>query len=273
VTAEQTDQAAAGAEPPAAAFFEPLGGERYLATAATGGPWDPGAQHGGPPTALLARAVEQVAPRDGMPFARLTCEILGPVPVGEVTVDAKVTRPGRNVELVEATLTANGRVAARLAAWRIAAAPADVDAFVPDDTLPPPGADASGAPSPDWHDGYLSAIEFRFVEGGFDRPGPAAVWTRARVPLVAGEELSPLQRVALVADIGNGISHTLPIREWYFINPELSIHLFRHPVGEWVAVQARTSIAPGGVGLAESRLYDLDGPIGRGNQALLIARR
>jgi Thioesterase-like superfamily len=260
-------------EPLAPYFFEPLGGNRYRATAATGGPWDPKAQHGGPPTALLTRAVEQVAPRDGMPFARLTCEILGPVPVDDVTVDARVSRPGRNVELVEATLSAGERAVARLAGWRITAAPLDVESFSPADTVPPLPDAGSGGPSPDWHDGYLSAIDFRFVDGGFDRPGPAAVWTRTRIPLVAGEEPTPLQRVALVADIGNGISHTLPIRDWYFINPELSIHVFRHPVGEWVAVDARTSIAPGGTGLAESRLHDLDGPIGRGNQALLIARR
>jgi hypothetical protein len=261
------------AQPLAPYFFEPLGGDRYLATAATGGPWDLKAQHGGPPTALLARAAEQVAPRDGMPFGRITCEILGPVPVAEVAVAARVTRPGRNVELVEATLSAAERPVARLSAWRITAAPADVAAFAPDGTIPPLPDAASGGPSDDWHDGYLSSIDFRFVDGGFDRPGPAAVWTRARIPLVAGEEPTPLQRVALVADIGNGISYTLPIREWYFINPELSIHVFRQPAGEWVGVQALTSIAPGGVGLAESRLYDLDGPIGRGNQALLIARR
>ena len=265
-------------EPPAPSFFVPLGpdrngGDRYRATAATGGPWDPAAQHGGPPAALLTRAVEQVAPRDGMHLARLTCEILGPVPVGELTVSARVARPGRSVELLEASLTAGERVAARLSAWRVAVAPEDLPVTAPRSEPPPLPDESLPGPLEGWHDGYLSAVEFRFASGGFDVSGPATVWTRARVPLVPGEELTPAQRVALVADVGNGISNELPIREWWFINPELTVHLFRQPVGEWIAVEARTSMVAGGAGLAESRLHDRDGAVGRGAQALLVGRR
>lgn len=282
-------------KPPLAdAFYEPIddkaGEGRFRATAATGGPWDPAAQHGGPPSALLARAVELTEPREDMRVARATCEILGAVPVGEVVVQAQVTRSGRSVELVEASLLAGGRSAARMSAWRVRAAPDDVATALspvladPDgDAAPPmparsadgepPDAPADGGPLAGWHDGYLSAIEWRFAAGAFAEPGPATVWTKARVPLLPGESPSPLQRVMLVADSGNGVSNVLEIDRWWFINPELTVHLFRYPAGEWICVDARTSVAAGGTGLAESALYDRDGRIGRGAQALLVTRR
>ena len=91
------------------AFYEPLGDGRFRSTAHTGGPWDPRVQHAGPPAALLGRALERCAPRDGFVLARLTFEILGPVPVAEVEVAAAVVRPGRSVELLEGELRAGGR--------------------------------------------------------------------------------------------------------------------------------------------------------------------
>ena len=280
---------------PAEHFYVPLGDERYLATAATAGPWDPAAQHGGPPAALLGRAIERTPGGSATVVARATCEILGPVPVGEVALSSRVVRPGRSVELVEATLDAAGRTAARMLAWRVVATPPDVPVptgprWGPGDGdgedggadtdgsgdiagVPPLPERAATTPPGDWHDGYLSAVEWRFVRGEFGRPGPATVWTRARVPLVAGEEPTSLQRALLVADSGNGVSNVLPIAGWWFINPELTVHLHRPAEGAWVAVEARTTITPGGAGLAESRLYDRSGPIGRGAQALYVARR
>jgi hypothetical protein len=124
-----------------------------------------------------------------------------------------------------------------------------------------------------WVDGYLSAVEWRFAAGRFDGPGPATAWTRLRHPLVPDEDPSPLQRVLAVADSGNGISGELDLRQWHFINPELTVHLHREPAGEWICLDATTTISPGGAGLATSVLSDLDGPVGVGAQALLVAPR
>jgi len=109
--------------------------------------------------------------------------------------------------------------------------------------------------------------------GAFEQPGPATAWTRLRHPLVPGEQPSPLQRVLAVADSGNGISGELDVTSWHFINPELTVHLHREAVGEWVCLEAQTAISPGGVGLATSVLSDLNGPIGVGAQSLLVAQR
>ena len=90
---------------------------------------------------------------------------------------------------------------------------------------------------------------------------------------MAGEEPSPLQRVLAVADSGNGVSSELDLAAWHFINPELTVHLHREAVGEWVCLDAATTISPGGAGLATSVLSDQQGPVAVGAQALLVAPR
>jgi hypothetical protein len=207
-----------------------------------------------------------------MIIGRFTCEILGPVPVGEVVVEARVIRPGRSVELVEAVLSGGGRAAASARAWRVLRTEGP---SVPSSPAPPPELpDQPIARTPaGWVDGYLSAIEWRPVHGEFGVPGPATVWSRLRYPLVPGEETSPLQRVLTVADSGNGLASELDIAKWQFINPELTVHLHREAVGEWICIAAWTTISTGGAGLAATALSDLEGPIGSGAQSLLVTRR
>ena len=252
-------------------FYEPLGNDRFRATTHTTGPWDERFQHGGPPSALLGRAVERCAPRDEMVVARMTVEILGPVPVGELGVRAQVARPGRSVELVEAVLSSGGRDVARAAAWRVLRTTRSVASR---SAPAPPLPEQSTPVRPQgWVDGYLSAVEWRMVDGGFGSGGPATAWTRLRHPLLPDEPVSPLTRVLTVADSGNGLSSELDVTRWHFINPELTVHLHREAAGPWVCVDARTVISPGGAGLATTTLSDLDGPLGVGAQSLLVAPR
>jgi hypothetical protein len=256
-------------------FFVPLGEGRWLATPHTAGPWDPATQHGGPPSALLGRAIERCAPRDDMIVARFTCEILRAIPVGELQVTARLARPGRSVELLEAVASAAGREVARAAAWRVLRTSG---ASVPTRLAPPPALPAeeeagekllSGA----WTGGYLSAMEWRPVRGSVGFPGPAAIWSRMRYPLVPDEEPGPLERILATADSGNGISWELDLTRWHFINPELTVHLHREAAGEWICLDAHTTISPDGAGLASSVLSDTGGPVGVGAQSLLVAPR
>jgi hypothetical protein len=103
--------------------------------------------------------------------------------------------------------------------------------------------------------------------------GPSAVWFRMHYPLVAGEEPSPLQRVAVAADSSNGISAVLDFRRYLFVNSDLTINLLRVPRGEWICIDARTHLGPSGGGLAESRIFDAEGLIGRATQSLTVRRR
>jgi hypothetical protein len=253
------------------AYFLPLADGRYRATEHTSGPWDPGAQHAGPPSALLARALEALEPDPDRVLARVTLEILGPVPVDEVEVQAAVVRPGRSVGMLEAELRAGERTAMRARAWTmLRAASGDVT----DSQVPTPRPDAeSGGPRSWPYSGYLHSVEWRFARGGWDDAGPATAWTRLRVPIVPDEAPSPLQRVLAVADSGSGISWVLPFDDWLFINPELTVHLQREAQGEWISLAAETTIAAGGAGLARSVLCDDRGPVAYGAQSLLVARR
>lgn len=210
-----------------------------------------------------------------MRIARITYEILRPVPIAELEVTTSVLRSGRGTEVIEAALAPAGGAPVMLArALRIRVAAEPVPAVVPAAVLPPPGEVGVTPffPVP-WETGYHSSMETRFTEGAFVEQGPGTCWMRMRVPLVAGEEVRPLDRVLVAADSGNGISAVMDFGRFVFVNGDLTVHLHRHPVGEWVCVEARTSVDAAGIGLADSRLHDEKGPIGRGAQSLYVAER
>jgi Thioesterase-like superfamily len=256
------------------AFYVP-DGDGFAATELTRGPWDPDAQHAGPPGALLAREIERCEPRENQQVARITLEIMRPVPLARLGVQARVVRSGRSVELLEAELIdADGNELIRARAWRIRTQMLDLPEGLPR-YPPPPGPEQGeeGEFPVTGSVGYWTAMDYRFVSASFKEAGPALGWLRMRVALVAGEEPSPLVRVMAAADSGNGVSAILDWNEWLFINTDLSVHLHRMPEGEWVCLDAVTIPQPNGVGMADTKLSDERGPIGRAVQSLLIGRR
>jgi hypothetical protein len=258
------------------AFYEP-DGDLFRATELTRGPWDPGAQHAGPAAALLGYGIEQLPEADEFQVGRVTFEILRPVPIAPVEMHVRVARPGRRVQMVEAELSdVEGEILMLARGWRIRKTKLELpgEALVASQPPAPPedGEAAEFFPTGQEH-GYHSAMEVRFLAGGFLEPGPATAWLRMRQPLVAGEEPTPLQRLLVAADVGNGISAALDFRRFLFINVDLTVHLERMPKGEWIGVDAATLPRPKGVGTAESTLFDGDGRIGRALQTLLISER
>jgi hypothetical protein len=273
-----------------AAFYE-RDGDSYASSERTRGPWDAGSQHAGPPTALIVREIERL-PVEGPPrqVGRVTCEILRPVPISQLWVEAQIVRPGRSVELVEATLSDERGPLVRARAWRLRVADVDIPAALGSAGGPPadpsPGLLAPGVRPPGPEEGEETeffptgadvgihhAMDFRFLRGGFLEPGPATMWARMRGPLVAGEDPSPLQRLAVAADFGNGISSTLDWQGFLFINVDLTIHVVRPLEGEWVGVDSVTLPERHGLGLTDTALFDEHGPVGRAAQTLLIAPR
>lgn len=257
------------------AFYHAVGVDEFTSTAATESPWDDSMQHGGPPAALLARAVERVRPDPDMQIARITIDMLGPIPQGRTRTEAHIVRPGRRVELIEAKLWVNDRVAVTATAWRIRRASHATPASIPARSVPPlpDPQEQSYLPgvSPGW--GYGAAIEWRFVHGSYTQPGPADVWARVRIPLVAGEDTSPVQRLAIVADSANGLSAELPLSEWLFVPPSLTLTITRPPAGSWINLAVRTLITNSGIGTSLGDIADTDGMIGSLSQPLLIAPR
>ncbi len=257
------------------AFYEPAG-TGYLATELTRGPWDPGAQHAGPPSALLGRELELLPEAADFQVCRITFEILRSVPIGPVEVEARIVRPGRRVQMIEAELRVEGEVLMMARAWRLRRArldlPAAAAAIPPGPSLPAEPGSASFFPTGE-SAGYHTAMEIRFVSGGFDEVGPAVGWLRMRQPLVGEEPATPLQRLLVAADVGNGISAALDFRRFTFVNVDLTVQLERLPEGEWIGLDAVTLPRPTGNATAESVLSDERGRVGRALQSLFVAER
>ncbi|MCL6440133.1 MAG: thioesterase family protein [Thermoleophilum sp.] len=266
---------------PGTAVFEHRGDGVYVASEYARGPWDPRAQHGGAPAALIVRVLEQLDPDPDLQLARVTYELVRPVPLGELHLETSVLRRGRRVHLLEATLAdAAGKPLVLARALRVARA--EVTRLPVEDRPPPPpdaGELADDQAARATIPGVVrpmfggDALEIRFVRGSFAEPGPATAWFRLRVPLVAGEAPSPLVRLAAAADFPNGIGASVPWSQFTFLNPDLTLTIEREPEGEWVCLDAAMRVHAGGVGVAEATLYDRTGRVGRAVQSVLVQRR
>lgn len=255
------------------AVYVPQPDGRLLATPLSRGPWDPAAQHGGAPAALLARAIEGHGGGEGMRVARLTVELLRPVPIAPLSIAAETLKPGRRVQLVGASLRDGGTEVCRATGLRIRSSPGETEPVAPADVEPPvPGSSRAGGDPPAGERPTFGgdAMEILYAAGDWRELGPAVAWLRLRVPLVEGEDVSPLQRAVAAADFGNGVSATLDWGSSVFVNPDLTVYLDRDPEGEWICLDAVTRIGSDGTGSAESVLRDERGRIGRAVQALFV---
>lgn len=258
--------------------------DTVTATELSRGPWDPSSCHGGPVAALLVRTCEKMADGEtsdsqrNWQLARITVELVRPVPVLQpMLISAEVERPGRNVSLIGAhIMLENGTEVARARALRIRVADVALSA---DYVLEPPFSDvASGikqAPSfVGEHTAFhRDAVDMRFSEGSWIDRGPIKMWCKLLFPVLAGELPTGPQRAVAAADFSNGVSSELDPTEAVFINPDLSVHLLRPPVGEWIGVHARSFYGPHGAGIAEAALYDELGRCGRSTQSLFVNSR
>lgn len=239
-----------------------------------GGPWDPKLQHGAAPSSLICWAIERLPSPVPMRVARLTVDLMRPVPVAPLTIETEVLREGKKIQLVAVRLLANGTEVVQATALRIRreerAMPST--AFCPPHEVRapefgnPPHNAMKATP-------FLHGITMRTARGGFQQPGPAAVWYRADMPIVEGQPISPLMRAAIAADFCNGTSAVLDFREWTFINGDLTVSLAREPVGDWILLDAETWAGPDSIGIAAARLADRDGYFGRAVQSVLFEKR
>ncbi|HIW92753.1 MAG TPA: thioesterase family protein [Candidatus Corynebacterium avicola] len=237
----------------------------FTATEHTESPWGRGFQHGSPPAALVTHVLEQLVPDSGR-LTRVTTELLGAVPLGELHATGRVVRPGKRICLVEAVVTdPSGREVIRGTGWWVRTRPT-TDIENPD---VPSGAGmvpleeaSSSAFSQMWSGGYIDSLE---TQGA-----PGQLWLRSRIPVVADAPDTPWTRLAAVADVANGTNPTVDPRAWSFMNTDLSIYLHRLPRGEWIGVSAEANYGPDGIGLTIGRLHDQDGPVGSTSQSLML---
>jgi hypothetical protein len=256
-------------------LFTPRGAD-FVPTEHTRGPWDPRHQHGGAVAALVARAVERTAGPD-FAVTRLTVELMRPVPIDTLAVDISVPRPGRRVVGVGVSVSAGDLEVEVVRAHAVAIRRLELPTGEGHSSFLEPGPEAGDETSFVFDDDepafHRTGMEVRLVGGSAHQPGPARAWFRLRRPVVGDEEPTGVQRVAAAADFGNGVSWVLPPDRWFFLNPDLTLHLARPPHGEWVGLDALTLPSDLGMAMAESAVYDDHGRLGRAAQSLLLQPR
>ncbi len=249
--------------------------DRLVPTVLTRGPWSAAHQHGGPPAAILARAIERAAGEpEALQIARFVVDFARPIPIEPLAVRVERVRDGRRAQGFVATLAAHGQELARANALVIRTEAVALPPRSTDEPLLPPPELSAPFEFPFFLDaiGYHTAVETRLARGVFGT-GRMAAWMRLRYPLVAGETPSPVQRLLVVADSGSGVGAALDPTRFIFVNADLSVSLHRPPAGDWVGLDATTTIEPHGLGLTRTGLYDTRGQIGQALQSLVVGHR
>lgn len=263
---------------PAAVFTRQ--GDVWHPTSLSSGPWDPQAQHGGAPAALLVHIAETAMADPAWQLSRLTLELIKPVPVAPLTVEQQLQQSGRSTARLTCDVYAGDVLVARAHALMVRgeafAPPAAIPGWSPEQLLPLPDDCQESLQIPGMKKNlsfYHAAMDHRMAQGDASGPGPAATWFRLTVPLVEGQPTSPAMRAAAAADFGSGVSWVLSAEHYLFSNADLSLHLHRAPQGEWIGLLAETHIDAGGIGTAFSRLYDSKGLVGVAAQTLVLRQR
>lgn len=252
-------------------FFTTDDGTWFVGTDATRGPWDVDACHAGPPTAMIARALERAVP--GQRLTRLTVDLTRPIPMDGFRVDTEVVRAGRSVSATRAELVGRDEeVRVRASALHLLHAP---PAELPTHHVATPDLDEAlpgeFSMRVAFHDRptFITHVEARYPPGEDSGPGPTTMWLRT-LPMLPDEEPSPFQRICPLADTGNAVSRNAEPDEVRFVNPDLTVVLHRDPVGEWLGTSAVSHWQPDGIGLADALLFDRQGVVGRALQSLLL---
>jgi hypothetical protein len=249
-------------------------GNRAVTSPDAAGPWDARMQHGSAPASLVVWAAEAIATPVPMQIARVTVDLMRPVPVAPLTIETEVLREGRKIQLCAIKLLADDVVVVGATVLKIKsqalALPSEVadlpvELAGPDQSIVEP-ANFAGSP-------FVKCISMRAARGRFGAPGPGAIWFRVDQPLVEGSPVSQAMRAVVAADFSNGTAAALDFQQWTFINADLTVNLARQPVGEWILVDAESWIGPDGAGLAMARLADARGYFGRAIQSLVIEKR
>jgi Acyl-CoA thioesterase C-terminal domain/Acyl-CoA thioesterase N-terminal domain len=249
-------------------------GDRVVTSPNAAGPWHPGMQHGSPPAALAVWAAEAIPTREPMRIARVTIDLMRPVPLAPLTLATEVLREGRKIQLCAVRLYADGVLTVGATILKVKT---QAPALPPEAAGLPvelPGPDASRVDPANFSSSpFVTGMSLRAARGQFGVPGPGAIWYRVDRPLIEGSAISQAMRAVVASDFCNGTSAVLDFRRWTFLNADLTVSLAREPFGEWILVDAESWIGPDGAGLAMARLADGRGYFGRAIQSLVIEKR
>ncbi|RRO19222.1 thioesterase family protein [Saccharopolyspora rhizosphaerae] len=252
-------------------YFARVGDGRYKPTAHVGGAWRADEQHFSPLGGLIVHAIEQARTAEGRPdlvMSRISFDILGQIALEEFDIHVETVRPGRTIELTEATVVIGGRAVVRARAWLLAEVDTEVVAGGEPASLTPPNELEPWPMGSVWSGGFIESLHTRVV--GEPRPGRTTAWVTTGHELVVGEEVSPLASFVALIDTANGIAVRQEPTKWMFPNVDLTLHLHRQPSGEWTGLDTKVTFGARGQGLTSTDLHDVDGPVGHAEQILTV---
>lgn len=266
-------------------YYEPLDTNTWQPTIHVQGAWNDHEQHMAPVAGLLAHALESHEPRPDLRTSRITYEILGLMPLEATTITCRTVRPGRTIELIEATMTTASkpdRPVVRASAWRLASSDTSEAAGNLPAAIPPPEELEDGGFLAKWPGGFIRSLTARTAEhgpaDGTDGPTGRIAWLSSDVSLLPPNAddrpgAGPTAEFLRLSDAANGVAAQLDPYQWLFPNTDLSIHLWRTPSGKHTGLEATATIGPDGVGLTHTVLHDQQGPVGRAAQILTVRKR
>lgn len=254
-----------------AGYFERTGDGRYKPTANVGGAWRSDEQHFSPLGGLIVHAIEQARAAEGRPellMSRISFDILGQIALEEFDIHVETVRPGRTIELTEATVVIGGLAVVRARAWLLAEVDTGIVAGGEPDVLTPPEQVERWPMDSVWSGGFIESLQTRVI--GEPRPGRTTAWVSTEHDLVVGEKVSALASFVALIDTANGIAVRQEPTKWMFPNVDLTIHLHRQPEGEWTGLDTEVTFGASGQGLTSTYLHDSNGPVGRAEQILTV---
>lgn len=252
-------------------------GDQLVPTEDAGNPWGE-LTGGGPVAGLLARAVENALDDPDLFVARLTVDLLRPVPRVGLDVSTRTLRAGKRLQVIEASLNSEDAELSRATAQVLRRSGSELDGVdaegeVPDSPAPFPGPDELEAgsllpPGLGLRWGVHDVVEVRWAADQFGE-SPSRAWMRLPRTLVPGEALTPLAHTAVLVDCISAASPLGPIfGPW--INTDITLYLQRPLEGEWLGVEIDRDVQPTGIGVARARLYDQRGAIGSASEAVIV---
>lgn len=257
-----------------------IDGDRFLPCEVTRGGWSDVHQHGGPPSGLLAWAIESIPTAAPMRVVRLTIDLFRAVPLTPLHVATEIVRDGRRIQSAEARLfDGDETLLARATAVKIRTHEPDLPSFPPREPAMPGPPEAGHPPAGNPHGPdtgelrfHIDGVEIRSFDQSFGRPGHGAAWFRLRRSLFADSPDTPFVRLATLADLSNGTGTMLTHSTWSYVNPDITIYANREMQGEWIGMRSTSTVDPQGIGHVTTTVHDARGPFGTINQSQVIDR-
>jgi hypothetical protein len=239
----------------AAIFTQGIGGA-WLPDPIAQGPFE--GMQGGAAAALMCAAIEaQATPEQSCLVASVTTHFLTAVPLAPLKVGVELLKRGRRVSVVDARLTLDGKLLAVQRATLISAKPQPALPIPPARQQHPERFEPRSRAAVHGRPWMMDAMDARSGDDGI-------AWFRLKRPIV--EPQGAMAAILPAADWAHGIAPPLgaDIRPPVAIpNPDLTVHLFRRPLGAWIGLEHASAWSCDGVGAGWGALYDVEGLIGR----------